>query len=447
MKNQTTKLPLPPGPKWHDAFTTNLSPSEYIVNLQRKFGDVVRFRGLFFPVYMLTNPEYVKEILTKSWPEFTKRTLDYKIVSSVLGNGLVTNDGEFWKKQRRLMQPVFSHKSMNQFAPVISSLASDMVNEWKTYESGKVVWLDQEMSRVTFKVVSRTLFGTNIDHVADEMIEILELTNQNPFRIKSLFRLTPNLPLPGNRTFKRVKARLNEIVDTLVAERKGIENGNDIVDRLIAARGMDSEGNMSDVQIRDEIITLMLAGHETSATALSWTFYLLSKNRKVEQQLREEIKEKLKGENPTHKTIQDLPYLKQVVQEAMRLYPPVPAFARKSEEETSFAGFRIPADSYIAISIYALHRHPDFWRNPEEFNPDRFISSEAHSRHSYSFLPFSAGPRACIGAGMAMLEIQLILAALIQRFTVTPLENHPVEALQVVTLKQKYGLPATIKEI
>lgn len=425
------------------------SPPEYMLHLIKEYGDVSRYWGPYFPIICIANPEYVKEILTKAWPHFVKGTIDYKVVGAVLGNGLVTNDGPQWAAQRRVMQPVFGNRSINQFDTVINEMTDKLIFQWETYDQEKVVQLDQEMSRITFQVVSRTLFGANIDYVADEMVEILDLVNQNPMKLESLFRLWPDLPLPGNVDFRKVKSRLDEIVDSLISthQEEKKESDGDIVDRLISANAKADKESMSAEQMRDEIITLMLAGHETSATALAWTFHLLSENPMVENHLREELQSVLKGEAADAKNLTDLPYLKQVVQESMRIYPPVWGIARKSNEENRFAGYRIPKDSYIAISIYGLHRHPDYWHEPEKFNPSRFDSGEQQSRHPYSYLPFAAGPRACIGAGMAMLEVQLVLAKILQKFRIHPIPNHPIEPLPVVTLKQRYGMPVRIEKI
>ena len=438
-------LPLPPGPQWHrfiDGF--RMSPPNYLLKLFHEYGDVLRFRG-FFDVYCINHPEYVKQVLTKAWPEYSKNTIDYKVISSTLGKGLVTNDGPDWAKQRRLMQPVFSSRNVNQFDTPINAMAEALAERWATQDAAEARFIDRDMSRITFQVVSRTLFGADIDEVADEMVEILEQLNQHPLQFSAIMTMFPRIPLPSNRRFLKTKARLDEIVDGLVRmHRDGGGTEGDIVDRLLKARDEETGEQMDETQMRDEIITLMLAGHETSATALTWTFYLLSQNPEVEARLCAELDEVLGGRAATSADLADLPYLKQVVQESMRVYPPVWGIARRSTEESEFGGFRIPADSYIAITSYVLHRHPEFWPDPERFDPDRFAPQNGQSRHSYAYLPFAAGPRACIGASMAMLETQLILARLIQQFTLRPLSGHPIQHEAVVTLKTKHGMPMHI---
>ena len=210
------------------------------------------------------------------------------------------------------------------------------------------------------------------------------------------------------------------------------------------ARDEDSNEGMDDRQLRDEVVTLMLAGHETSATALSWTLYLLATHPEVEAELVHQLASGLGGESLTGQNVSYVPYLKQVVQEAMRLYPPVWAFARRAEQEEVFDGYRLPARAYVAIVPYALHRHPEFWPDAERFDPERFHPERSKNRHFFSYLPFGAGPRTCIGAGMAMLEIQLILAQIVQRFRIQVVPDHPIEAEAKVTLRPRYGIPVTL---
>jgi len=438
-------LPLPPGPPWYripEAFRT--SPPDYIHGLCREYGDVVRFRAAF-PVFCINHPEYVRQILTRAWPQYTKNTIDYRVIARTLGRGLVTNDGPDWARQRRLMQPVFANRHINTFDTVINDMTAEVARDWAGRQSDETVWLERDMSRVAFKVVSRTLFGADIDEVADEMVGILDVLNQHPMKLSALMTLLPWVPVPSNRRFKRIKDRLDAIVDGLITlHRDGGGAPGDIVHRLLDARDEDSGEGMSHAQIRDEVITLMLAGHETSATALCWTFYQIAQHPEIEDRLVAELDSALSGRPATSADLAHLPYLKQVVQESMRLYPPVWGIARRSTEETEFGGYRIPAGSYLSITMYALHRHPDYWPDPQRFDPDRFSPTRSESRHSYAYLPFAAGPRACIGASMAMLEVQLVLAQLLQRFRVRPVAGHPIVPLPVVTFKPRFGMPVHV---
>jgi enediyne biosynthesis protein E7 len=437
-------LPLPPMvPLGVGLRAMRRSPPVALTELMLEYGEIIRWRG-FFTVYSINHPDLVRHVLTQAWPHYTKQTIDYKVVARTLGKGLVTNDGPDWARQRRLMQPVFANRAIDKFDTVINEMTAQMVERWAAVPSGETIWLDREMSRVTFQVVSRTLFGADIDNVADEMVEILDIVNQHPLSFAALASLYPWLPVPSNRRFKRVKQRLDDIVDGLIDMHRGHAGGTDIVDRLLAARDPDSGEAMDREQMRDEIITLLLAGHETSATGLSWTFYLLAQHPEIEERLCAELAAVLGGRPAESGDLARLPYLKQVVQESMRLYPPVWGIARRCMEDTEFGGYRIPKDAYLSISMYALHRHPKYWPDAERFDPERFAPGRSEPRHSYSYLPFSAGPRACIGAGMSMLEIQLVLAQLLQRFRVRPVPGHPVVPLAVVTLKMRYGMPVTL---
>ena len=419
-----------------------------MLSLFSDYGDVAKFRGLF-TVYQISHPEYVKQILTKAWPQFTKNTIDYRVISATLGRGLVTNDGPDWRTQRNLMQPVFANRNIDGFDSIINDVTDSLCAEWDNCPEGTQRWLDRDMSRITFQVVSRTLFGANIDNISEEMVDILEEVNQHPLSLSSLLHhFVSWLPLPSNRRFVKVKRRLDEIVMNLIElHRNGGGTTGDIVDRLLAAQQTpNAEDAMDDNQMLDEIITLMLAGHETSATTLTWTFYLLSQNPDVEQRLLEELQRVLNGRPATSADLSHLPYLKQVVQESMRVRPPVWGIARKCSEAIEFGDYLIPSNSYLAIPIYVLHRHPDFWEQAERFDPDRFSPREQKNRHSYAYLPFAGGPRTCIGANMAMLETQLILSRLVQQYEITPVKGHPVVPAAVVTLKTRDGLPVTIKQ-
>lgn len=438
--------PLPPGPQWTNIGTAlRASPPAYLLDLFKKYGEIARFKGAF-TVYAINNPECVKSILTSAWPQYSKNTIDYKVISAVFGNGLVTSDGDDWVRQRRIMQPVFSSRSVNSFDKVINETTSALADNWSKQSTHDVTWLDRDMSKITFQVVSRTLFGTNIDHVSDEMIDILDLLNIHPMRLSALLRLFPWIPSPSNKRFLRANRRLDEIVYTLIEEHQlpGACQEN-IVGRLLAAKDDDSKASLTTEQIRDEVVTLMLAGHETSAVSLTWTFYLLSQHPEIEERLCEELENKLNGAPATSSDLAELIYLKQVVQESLRLYPAVWGVSRRSLDEAVLGGYRIPKNSYIAITPYVLHRDPNSWPEPEKFDPERFSPEQIKSRHSYSYLPFGAGPRTCIGAGMAMLEIQLILAQLLQKFKVTPIADQQIEVEAAVTLKPRHGLTVRLE--
>ncbi len=432
---------LPPTPRrFYQWRRFNRSPPQFMHELLQQYGDVARWRGTF-DVYLVNHPDYARRVLSQSYEHFSKHVIDYRVLAQIMGKGLVTNDGPDWVKQRKLMQPMFANRVVNRFDQPINRLTGAMLAEWDAAGSDPV-WVDRDMGRLAFRIVGATLFGSDIDAHAEEVADILEVVNLQTQEIRALMTLFPWIPTPYNLRWKKARRRLDEIVYGMIAARRRDGAGdNDILDRLLAARDDDTGAGMDEVQMRDEVVTLMLAGHETSATALGWTLYLLATHPDIAARLADELDAVLHGAPATSGDLTAIPYLKQVVQESMRIYPPVWAIARRSHDDERFGDYAVPAGSYVGVVPYALHRHPEFWPDPERFAPDRFAPKRAASRHSYCYLPFAAGPRACIGLGMAMLEIQLVLAQVVQRYSVRPLPGHPIETLPKVTLKQRFGMP------
>jgi len=439
-----TRRPLPPGPgPWRSLAGYRRNPAVYFTELAARHGDVLRWRGLM-DVYLLNDPDHVRQVLTQAWPQFTKDDIDYRVLRVTMGNGLVTNDGESWARQRRLMQPMFHNRVVNAFDAAINAATEALAARWRARGDAPFM-LDRDLSRLTFQVVGATLFGADIEAHADEVAEMLDFMNVNPKTLRGLLTLAPWLRTPGNRRFARHLARLDDIVNGLIDARAASgEARGDLLGLLLAARDEDSGAALPARQVRDEVVTLMLAGHETSATALGWSFHLLAQHPDIEAQLVEELARELGGRPALAGDLARLPFLKQVVQESMRLYPPVWGISRAVTDDVEFGGWRIPAGAYLAILPYALHRHPAHWEEPSRFDPSRFTPQRSQGRHSYCYLPFAAGPRTCIGAGMAMLEIQLVLARLLQQFSVRPVPGHPVLPRASVTYRPRFGIKAVV---
>ena len=434
----------PSPPRFHQARRYAIEPHIFMHDMLKEYGDFMCWRG-FYDVYLVNHPDFVRPVLSQNYKHFSKRTIDYRVLARVMGNGLVSNDGPHWVRQRKLMQPLFSNRNVNGFDQTINNTTASLMAQWDARVGGETVWVDREMGKLTFQIVGSTLFGSDIEQHADEVAEILEVVNQQTQEFRALMTLYSWIPTPYNLKWKRAMKRLDKIVYGMIASRRldGVGD-NDILDRLINARDEDTGEGMNETQMRDEVVTLMLAGHETSANALAWTLYLLATHPDVEAQLTDALATTLNGAPATAADLTRIPYLKQVVQESMRLYPPVWAYARRSEQEEEFDGYRMPANAYVGVVPYALHRHPEFWPEPERFDPERFQPNRSESRHSYCYLPFAAGPRTCIGAGMAMLETQLVLAQVVQRFQIHVVPDHPIETIAKVTLKPRYGMPVTL---
>lgn len=436
--------PPPTTPLWYGLRDYQKDSLGFLEHLIERYGDVVRWR-VPITIHIINHPDDVKRVLSAPSERFSKQTIDYRILSRSLGQGLVTNDGESWARQRKLMQPMFHNRAINPFDTQINRLTNALAEQWSRLPAGQVVALDDAMSKLTFEVVGATLFGVDVEPLAREINEILDVINISTHELRALLTLIPWLPTPHNRRSRTAIDRLDRIVYGLIdARRRSGGQRDDILDRLLAARDEDDGTGMSERQVRDEVVTLLLAGHETSSNALLWTFHLLSEHPEVEARLLEELRSELRGEPATSADLARLPYLKQVVQESMRVRPPVWAIARRSHQDEVFQGYRVEAGAYLMIMPWMLHRHRDFWPEPLKFDPERFSPKRTEARHSYCYIPFAAGPRTCIGAGMAMLEIQLVLANLLQRFVVRPLPGHPIVPAARVTLMPKFGMPVTV---
>ena len=419
-------------------------PHLFLHEMRCEFGDFMLWRAIL-ECYYVNHPDYLRPILSQGYEHFSKRTVDYWALARVAGKGLVTNDGPHWARQRKLMQPVFGNRNVSAFDETINALTSSLMVRWNARAGGEVIRADREMGRLTLQIAGATLFGTDIERHADEVVGILDVVNLNYQEPRAIMTLLPWVPTPHNRKFNRATRRLDGVVHALISARRRAGAGaGDILDRLIEARDEETGEPLDEVQIRDEVVTLMLAGHETTANALTWTLYLLATHPEVEMRLAKDLAAHLGGAPATAADLASVPYLKQVVQESMRIYPPAWAFSRRAEREAEFGGYVLPANAWVMIAPYALHRHPEFWPDAERFDPDRFTPDRSRGRHSYCYLPFGAGPRTCIGAGMAMLEIQLILSQIVQRFRVRVVPGHRVEAVAKVTLKPRYGLPVTL---
>ena len=438
----------PTTPRFHRFRHVYAAPHRGMHDLLQEYGDFMCWRG-FIDVYLVNHPDYLRTVLAQGYERFSKRTIDYLVLAQVMGNGLVSNDGPHWVKQRRLMQPMFANRNVNRFDETINSLTSTMMDDWNTRTGGEAFHVDREMHRLAFRIVGATLFGSDIERHSGEVARILEVVNLRPQELRAIMTLHSWIPTPYNLKWKRAKKRLDGIVYAMIEARRRAgavrTDGGDLLDRLLAARDEETGERMDETQMRDEVVTLLLAGHETSANALTWTLYLLDANPAVEARLAEELLAHLNGAPATAADLPRVPYLKQVVQESMRLYPPVWAYARRSEHEEEFGGFVLPARAYVGVIPWALHRHPDFWPDAERFDPDRFEAKRGAGRHSYCYLPFAAGPRTCIGAGFAMLETQIVLAQILQRFRVRVVPGHPIDALAKVTLRPRHGMPVTLE--
>jgi cytochrome P450 len=397
----------------------------------RAHGDVVRYKFGPITAHLVLHPDAVKHVLQENNANYEKGR-GTKRLRLLLGDGLLTSEGELWRRQRKLAQPSFHPKRVAALVRTMVDATEAMLAEWKPRAvRGEALDVAGEMMRLTLDIVARTLFGADLKgeaaRVYDALTTSLDFANR---RLMSPVQIPMALPLPGNLQFKRAKKTLDDVVFAIVdarrrsareaerGERGEPTHGSDLLAMLMDARDEETGQAMTDQQLRDEIMTIVLAGHETTAAALAWTWMLLSREPVVWRKLRAEVESVLGERSLTADDLPKLKYTRMVIEEGMRLYPPAWMFGRRALKEDVVGGFRIPADSLVLVSPFFTHRHPDLWPNPEGFDPERFGPDEVAKRPKHAYLPFGGGPRICIGNGFAMAEAQAILATVTQRYRV-----------------------------
>jgi cytochrome P450 len=420
-------------------------PLRFLEKIFRQYGDVVHLRLMNLNIYAIAHPEGIKHALQDNHRNYTK-SFDYQILARLLGNGLVTSEGALWLRQRRLMQPMFHKQKIAAFGTMMTECTADMLERWNgRAESGEAFDVVTEMMRLTLHIVGRALLTMDLVGHADQIGRDMTISNEY-FATFDLSTFAPWLPTPKNLRFKKAARELRALVLDIIAHRRdeGRDYG-DLLSMLLAVRDEETGEGMNDEQLRDEVLTLILAGHETTATSLSWIWYLLSQHPEVEAKLHAELDEVLGGRMPTMADLANLNYTGMVVDEAMRLYPPVWAIGRAAIDDDEIMGYRIPKGSNLALSQYYAHRHPAFWENPERFEPERFSAERSGGRPRYAFFPFGGGPRMCIGNIFALTEAQLVLASVAQRYRLRMVPNHRIELQPLITLRARYGVKVTLE--
>lgn len=413
----------------------------------RSYGDVVRFRLGPFVAHILAHPDHIHQVLATNAANYTKGP-SYDKVKHFLGSGLLTSEGAPWRRQRRLMQPAFTHRAAAAFGDEMVAAIETMLAAWAGAAAvGTPLVINREMGALTLAIIGRTIFSTDFGRDVHTILagaaDATTVLNQ---RLATFIDLPHFLPTPANRRFKHALHQFDTFVARLIAARRREGSArHDLLDRLLAARDEDDGSAMSDQQIRDEIVTLLFAGHETTAVALTWTFYLLAQHPEVEAQLHAEVAAVLGGRPPTVADIPALTFTRLVADEAMRLYPPVWTFPRAATDADEIGGYTIPAGSLIFPTQFLTHRHPDFWEEPARFDPERFRPERAAQRHRYAYYPFGGGPRTCIGIHFALVEIVLTIAAIVQRYRLHHRPGPPIAPKSIVTLHPARDVMMTLE--
>lgn len=423
-------------------------------------GGMVKIDAPGTPVFIIRDPDVARHVLVTNQDNYVKG-IDYKILAILLGKGLITNlDQQHWQKQRKLVQPLFARRHLAPMGTHMTDATADWLDALeRDHGQGEELELGAAMMELTLDVVVRALFGASIDRrsvetVGDAMTDVLRAAQAN-FRVIGMFRALSRLPRVEFEDLlhlrwrhraraDRAAAKLDAIVDHLIddAHAKGAE-GDDLLSLLLSARDEQGEA-MSRQQVRDEVITFLAAGHETTANAMTWMWLALSRNPSARQRLQDEVDTVLQGRVPTFEDLASLPWTQACLEEAMRLYPPVPAVSRMSVADDEINGVRIPKGSVTVVMPYLIHRNPDLWPNPEGFDPERFLPEATKGRHKQAFMPFGAGRRICVGNGFALMEGVLLAAMTAQRFEFDLQPGTVITREFAITLRPRDGLPVKV---
>ncbi len=415
-----------------------------LLGTARQYGDVARYRLGPMTSHLITHPDGVRHVLQDNVSNYTKDHFSYRLMRRVAGNGLLTSQGSFWMRQRRLAQPAFHRQRISAMAEGMTRATEEMLARWDALTGKEApVGMVEEMMRLALTIVGEALFGASVGNQADVVGPAFNvLSEQTVTRFRTLRLLPPVLPTRYDREFRAASRTLRGAVMDLISERRQSgEDRGDLLSMFMLTRDEDTGETMNDEQLRDEVLTLLVAGHETTATTLSWVWALLDQHPEVEAKLHAELDAVLGGRLPTAGDVPRLGYTRMVVEEAMRLYPPAYVYSRAVKEDDVIGGFRIPGGTSVDLSPYVTHRHPDFWERPEAFLPERFSPEASAQRPRYAYFPFSGGPRQCIGNGFAMMEAQLILATVAQRYRPRLIPGHVLTPEPLITLRPRGGLP------
>ena len=403
------------------------------------YGDVACVRLAHISVYLVAHPRDIETVLVTNAGNFTK-SADYRALARVLGRGLLTSEGEFWKRQRSLIQPAFHRENILTYASVMTGAAANMLDSWKNETELNI---HDALMRVTLEIVAQCLFGAEVADVAERVGKAMEVVTERFVSNASLAMLFPfDIPLSFVPRERRAIRELNKIIGGIIRMRRSSsEPRKDLLDMLLRARDADGKP-MSDVQLRDEVMTLFLAGHETTAIALSWACYLIAQNPLIETNLAEELRAVLGNRAPTPEDLPRLRYTEMVLKESMRLYPAVWGIGRRALKDCELGGYRVPAGSNIFILQWRTQRDPRFFPEPERFDPERWREDPVRSGKipRFAYFPFGGGPRVCVGAAFAMMEAVLLLAMIQQKFHLEVVPGHPIEIFASVTLRPKHGI-------
>lgn len=440
-----SKIRLPPGPPPRKGVIRSVpyylgfarDPIGFVRRRFETYGDIYHVASKGPGLYVARHPDHLRDVLVTHAAKVRKEHTAFQLLSRVLGDGLLTTDGDVWKRQRRMLQPAFQQARLSAYAAVMTGETDRLRAQWR---DGEKLDVSRQMMELTLRIVSRTLFSHDVSSEADDVSRAMSVLQDSI----GAPELLPNwIPTPHRRRFRHAVESLDQIVLRLIRDRRagGSNAPTDLLQSLVSAVDDEGDGgNLSEREIRDQLVTLFLAGHETTSHALTWTWYLLSQNPDAERLLHEELDRELGGKLPTLADLTRMPYVEQVFKESMRLFPPVYLVARRAAEDMEIGPYTVPRGSEIVLWVYHTHHDPRWYPDPETFRPERFTPEAESKLPKLAYAPFGAGPRACIGKSFAMMEAKLLLATLAHRFRFTLVPRHRVAVKPRVTLNPRYGM-------
>ncbi len=453
----TTSLTVPkarpPGPSLWQAPGLLMRMARNRLEVMRaavaEYGDAVRLPLGPKTLYFFNHPDHAKHVLAEN-PGNYHKGIGLAHARRTLGDGLLTSEGALWHKQRKVIQPVFQAKRIASQATAIGEEAAALASRMQRMVGKGPVDVRHEMTELTLGVLGRSLLDTNLAEYAGIGDAFEAVQDQAIFEMMSLNAVPTWVPLPKQLRFRRARAELQEIVDRLVAYRKGQPEGtagkDDVISRLIESTSQEADPAVARQRMRDELVTLLLAGHETTASTLTWTFYLLHHHHEVWERLHAEAVSVLGDRAPVYEDLHRLRYTAMVVDEVMRMYPPVWLLPRIAVADDVVGGYHVPAGADLVLCPYALHRHPEFWPDPDRFDPHRFDPDRPVDRPRYAYIPFGAGPRFCVGNNLGLMEAVFVIACMARNLRLTIVDGYRVVPEPMLTLRIKGGLPMHVFE-
>jgi cytochrome P450 len=437
----------PPGPRGHFLFGSLRDFARdrlgFFTHCAREYGDVVSLRLATYRAYCFYHPDAIEEILVTQNQNFIKHRA-LRMNRLVLGNGMLTSAGPFWLRQRRLAQPAFNRQRIAAYGPTMVGCTERMLAGWRDGETRDV---HADMMHLTLAIAAETLFGADVGSEAGEVTAALAQAMASfDRRISSAILIPRWVPTPMNLRARRIVRQLDAIIYRFIEQRRksGVERG-DLLSLLLQARDADDGTGMTDQQLRDEAMTLFLAGHETTALSLSWTWYLLGRHPEAEAKLHAELAAVLGGRPPTVADLPRLPYTERVVQESLRLYPPAYGMGREAIRDCEIGGYPIPKGLTIFLAQWVVQRDSRWYDQPEKFDPDRWADGLQDRLPKFAYFPFGGGPRLCIGQTFALMETALVLATVAQRYRLELVPDHPVVPWPSLTLRPKHGIKVVLR--